>query len=83
MIYRLSHVTCLHQMNLKKTKLSIIGLGYVGLPLARLVCHQILGSRIFDVNKKRISELKLFKDSTGEILTSEIKRANNLWFFYG
>ena len=67
-------------MNLKKTKLSIIGLGYVGLPLAIEFgknLNEVVG---FDVNKKRISELKLFKDSTGEILTSEIKRAKNIFF---
>ena len=55
-------------MNLKKTKLSIIGLGYVGLPLAIEFgknLNEVVG---FDINKKRISELKLFKDSTGEIL---------------
>ena len=28
---------------MNKDKIAIIGLGYVGLPLARLVCHQILG----------------------------------------
>ena len=67
-------------MNLKKTKLSIIGLGYVGLPLAIEFgknLNEVVG---FDLNKKRISELKLFKDSTGEILTSEIKRAKNIFF---
>lgn len=49
-----------------KFKISIIGLGYVGLPLARLFAtkYPVVG---FDINRKRIEELNLGIDHTLEI----------------
>lgn len=49
-----------------KEKIAIIGLGYVGLPLARLFAtkYSVVG---FDINEKRISELQQGKDVTLEI----------------
>ena len=50
----------------KKIKISVIGLGYVGLPLARLFAtkYSVIG---FDINQKRINELCLGNDSTLEV----------------
>ena len=47
-------------------KIAVIGLGYVGLPLARLFATQykVIG---FDINQKRIQELNAGKDNTLEI----------------
>lgn len=47
-------------------KIGIIGLGYVGLPLARLFAtkYPVIG---FDVNKERIKELQSGSDSTLEV----------------
>ncbi len=47
-------------------KLAIIGLGYVGLPLARLFAtkYPVVG---FDINKSRIAELNSGTDSTLEV----------------
>ena len=47
-------------------KIAVIGLGYVGLPLARLFAtkYPTLG---FDINKKRIDELRLGTDLTLEV----------------
>lgn len=47
-------------------KIAVIGLGYVGLPLARLFAtkYQVVG---FDINKKRIAELRSGTDNTLEI----------------
>jgi len=47
-------------------KIAVIGLGYVGLPLARLFAtkYSVIG---FDINKKRIAELENGFDSTFEI----------------
>ena len=47
-------------------KIAIIGLGYVGLPLARLFAtkYSVVG---FDINEKRIKELNLGHDSTLEV----------------
>jgi len=53
-------------------KIAVIGLGYVGLPLARLFAtkHQVVG---FDINKKRVEELMQGKDSTLEIEPETLK----------
>ena len=51
---------------MKKDKIAVIGLGYVGLPLARLFAtkYSVVG---FDINKQRISELMSGVDSTLEV----------------
>ncbi|WP_442589319.1 nucleotide sugar dehydrogenase [Pedobacter sp. AW31-3R] len=48
-----------------QTKIGVLGLGYVGLPLAIAFAkkYPVLG---FDINPERISELKNFEDSTRE-----------------
>ena len=54
-------------------KIAIIGLGYVGLPLARLFAtkHPVIG---FDINESRIQELKAGFDATLEIETEALKK---------
>ena len=51
---------------MNKIKISIIGLGYVGLPLARLFAtkYAVVG---FDVHKARVAELKAGHDATLEV----------------
>ena len=51
---------------MNQLKIAIIGLGYVGLPLARLFAtkYAVVG---FDINIERVKELKLGKDSTLEV----------------
>lgn len=53
-------------------KITIIGLGYVGLPLARLFStkYPVVG---FDINEKRITELSAGKDETLEIEENLLK----------
>jgi UDP-N-acetyl-D-galactosamine dehydrogenase len=53
-------------MKLKEAKIAIVGLGYVGLPLAVAFAekYKVIG---FDINQKRITELLSGKDSTLEI----------------
>jgi UDP-N-acetyl-D-galactosamine dehydrogenase len=53
-------------------KIAIIGLGYVGLPLARLFAtkYPVVG---FDINKQRIAELKKGTDSTLEVSEELLK----------
>jgi len=62
-----------------KYKISIIGLGYVGLPLAVEFSNQykVIG---YDINSKRISELKLGFDRTFEVKTKKLKKLKNLFF---
>ena len=59
-------------LNMNKIKIAIVGLGYVGLPLARLFATKycVVG---FDINQKRISELKLGKDITLEVEDTILK----------
>ncbi|WP_411032148.1 nucleotide sugar dehydrogenase [Spongiimicrobium sp. 3-5] len=54
------------------TKIAVIGLGYVGLPLARLFAtkYPVIG---FDININRISELRSGKDSTLEVNDQELQ----------
>ena len=57
---------------MKKDKIAIIGLGYVGLPLARLFAtkYSVVG---FDINTDRISELMSGVDSTLEVDNNTLK----------
>lgn len=64
-----------------KIKVAVIGLGYVGLPLAIEVGkkYSTIG---FDINKKRISELKECIDSTEELSLNQIKKSKKIRFTY-
>ncbi len=63
-----------------KVKIGIIGLGYVGFPLAVSFAkkYEVFG---MDLDKNRINGLKKFEDNTGEIKYSELKKTlkNNLY----
>lgn len=64
-------------MNFTNKKIAIIGLGYVGLPLAVEFgkTRTVIG---FDINKKRIVELENRQDHTLEVTPEELKQANFL-----
>lgn len=66
-------------MQLKDIKIAIIGLGYVGLPLAVEFGKkfEVIG---FDVNKKRINELSNGIDKTLEVDSDELKKSSKLTF---
>ncbi len=66
-------------MNLEQIKLGIIGLGYVGLPLAVEFGKKRLAVG-FDVNPKRIEELRLGIDATLEVDAAELAQADLLTF---
>ena len=59
-----------------KMKIAIIGLGYVGLPLALEFSkkYQVVG---FDINKQRVVQLKNGIDKTNETTSIEIHKALN------
>ncbi|WP_027328155.1 Vi polysaccharide biosynthesis UDP-N-acetylglucosamine C-6 dehydrogenase TviB [Marinimicrobium agarilyticum] len=59
--------------------LCVIGLGYVGLPLAAEFGKQIQTVG-FDINPKRISELRAGRDHTREVSTEELKASERLSF---
>jgi UDP-N-acetyl-D-galactosamine dehydrogenase len=66
-------------MNLANKKIALIGLGYVGLPLAVEFgkVRPVLG---FDINDARIAELRSGKDSTLEVTPEELTAATQLEF---
>jgi UDP-N-acetyl-D-galactosamine dehydrogenase len=66
-------------MNINNKKIAIIGLGYVGLPLAVEFgkIRPVLG---FDINNHRISELLAGKDSTLEVTSQDLQNATKLEF---
>lgn len=64
-------------MNLSEAKIAVIGLGYVGLPLAVEFgkSRQVIG---FDINEKRIAELHAGHDVTLEVSDEKLKSATGL-----
>lgn len=64
-------------MDVDKRKIAVVGLGYVGLPLAVEFgkVRPVLG---FDINNARISELASGKDSTLEVTASDLVSAHHL-----
>jgi UDP-N-acetyl-D-galactosamine dehydrogenase len=65
--------------NVKINNLAVIGLGYVGLPLA-IEFGKKRGVVGFDISKNRINELKNGLDSSLEISSEEFKLSTNLNF---
>ena len=63
----------------KTIVLGVIGLGYVGLPLAVEFGkkYQVIG---FDINDKRVNELRSGKDRTLEVNSEELSEAKKLSF---
>jgi len=66
-------------MKFENQKIAIIGLGYVGLPLAVEFgkSRSVLG---FDINAARVTELQSGRDSTLEVAPAELARASHLRF---
>ena len=60
-------------------KIAIIGLGYVGLPLAVEFGkkYKTIG---YDISLNRINELSAYKDGTNEVSQQQIKAAKKLKF---
>lgn len=66
-------------VNLENLKLGIIGLGYVGLPLA-VEFGKKLSVVGFDIHQKRIEELRNGQDHTLEVSPEELVQAINLTY---
>ena len=74
--------------NLYESEIAVIGMGYVGLPLAVQICktekclitsnkkqHKVFG---FDIDSSRIQDLKEGFDKTNEVSRSDLEGAKNL-----
>ena len=66
-------------MSVNDVRIGIIGLGYVGLPLAVYMARHfpVLG---FDVDAQRITELRGGHDRTREVTETEFAAAKNISF---
>ena len=66
-------------MNLNKSnyKICIVGLGYVGLPLAARFALKGFHLTGFDTNKSRIDELKNHQDKNNDVHLDDLKILNN------
>ncbi len=64
----------LEELRSRKTAVAVIGLGYVGLPLAVALAKKfrVVG---FDISRDRIAELKRHRDPSCELATEELKTA--------
>ncbi len=66
-------------MTYQDKEIAIVGLGYVGLPLA-VAFGKKCKTIGFDINQKRIKDLKEFNDRTLEVTKGEIKKSQFLEF---
>lgn len=66
-------------MQMENTKIAILGLGYVGLPLA-VAFSKYFPTIGFDIKIGRIEELLQGKDNTREVSEAELAEAPNLTF---
>lgn len=65
--------------NLNETRLAVVGLGYVGLPLA-VEFGRRFSTVGFDINSRRIAELREGRDTTREVDSEAIRAAEQLRF---
>lgn len=69
----------MRKLSLRKCRVGVIGLGYVGLPLA-VEFGKHFDTVGFDVKAARIAELERGKDSTLEVTRAELKASHRLSF---
>lgn len=72
----------MNQFSLRNCKVGVIGLGYVGLPLA-VEFGKHFKTVGFDIKPARVAELKAGRDSTLEVDRAELKSARHLSFSTG
>jgi UDP-N-acetyl-D-galactosamine dehydrogenase len=60
-------------------KISVVGLGYVGLPLALAFARKFDGTVGYDINTRRINTLREGKDLSGETSSEEIEGSSILF----
>jgi UDP-N-acetyl-D-galactosamine dehydrogenase len=57
-------------------KLAVIGLGYVGLPVAAAFARAGYGVTAYDIDRQRIEELRAGRDRTGEVTAADLANAH-------
>jgi len=66
-----------YDFDLQRARIGVVGLGYVGLPLA-VELGKLYPTVGFDVNKARIAELRAGKDSSLEVEPDELRAVDQL-----
>ena len=66
-------------MNIMDSKVAIIGLGYVGLPLA-VEFGRVFNTIGFDISQSRIEELQSGHDATLEVTSEDLNQSLNVKF---
>ena len=64
----------INKIKLKKAKIGIVGLGYVGLPLACIFSKNKFNVSGFDIDKKKITYLKKNKSYIKHIKDDELRK---------
>lgn len=67
------------KLELKDITVCVVGLGYVGLPLALAFGRTEIKTYGLDINSKRVELLKNGIDETGELTTDELKSSNLIY----
>jgi UDP-N-acetyl-D-galactosamine dehydrogenase len=62
-------------------KVCVVGLGYVGLPIAVKFGQTGLPTFGFDINRKKVKELRAFHDSMNEVAAEELRRTDVAYSF--
>ena len=75
----MSHSPLLDRIEAREARLAIIGLGYVGLPLA-VEFGKHFDVAGFDISTRRLEELRAGRDRTLETTVEELRRARRLSF---
>jgi len=75
----MSHSPLLDRIEAREARLAIIGLGYVGLPLA-VEFGKHFDVAGFDISVRRLEELRAGRDRTLETTVEELRRARRLSF---
>ena len=76
---RLERTMATRKLSLRKCRVGVIGLGYVGLPLA-VEFGKHFETVGFDVRPERVAELERGKDSTLEVSRADLKAAQRLTY---
>lgn len=64
---------------MERTVIAVVGLGYVGLPLALAFGRTAIPTYGFDISQSRIEDLKKGIDISGELSESEVKSSNVIY----
>jgi len=62
---------------IKNTKIAVIGLGYVGLPLS-IAFSKHFETIGYDINQQRVNQLKKYNNVTLEVTDEDIRNSTGL-----